>query len=607
MKLIKQTSYQDCGIACLAMLINHFYNYEIDLHQIKLHLNMEDEELSFYDLIDLSSLFYLKAEGFKIDFDLEEMITKTPFLAQVVNEEGMLHFVIVSELKNNNFIIFDPSKSNKIKLNKQQFLKIFSGYVLIFKANKIKFKNEFNFKISSLKRIISFEIISYILVSLLTTVLFMIDTQFLKLYANSLMNEKQDWFLYLLLLVILIINIIFKSVNNYILRKNYEKKLLINLDEFLDIVSKSNNKELFYLYQDIKWVTKFENYKLVLCLCSLISELLNLVFIFFAIKELFFVILIGDLIYIFFNYFITKFKSNEYGNSDRQWFIMLNNLENIKNEGNEKVTYLNLKKEITSEQSFEINSNFLEIWDKVSLILIYIVCWSLIKEKTLDFSMFFILLLLKNFSRINVYSIGQTLLLFKKYKIAFINYERVNLKSKLIPLKDSINNISIKKISKSETSKINLGINILEQKLELGILNKTHKDFDYDVFFNNINIENLEDISLREHINYLKNYKVKFGTIYQNIALVSNLKVNIFKLNVVINLIEKYSINISKLIKPESCTQVEKEIIKLLSIFYLEKKVILVKNNFEIITFDEIKAILKEFTKLNNDKFVILS
>ncbi|WP_028124231.1 hypothetical protein [Mesoplasma melaleucae] len=72
-------------------------------------------------------------------------------------------------------------------------------------------------------------------------------------------------------------------------------------------------------------------------------------------------------------------------------------------------------------------------------------------------------------------------------------------------------------------------------------------------------------------------------------------------------MLEKYNINITKLIKPESNTQIEKEIIKLLWIFFINKKVIMIKNNFQILNINEITSILNIFAKLNNDKFVILS
>lgn len=252
MKLVKQTSYQDCGVACIAMMINHFYKYEIDLQQVKNYLSIHDDELSFYDVIDLASNFYLKGDAFKVEQDFLELKNKVPFLAQVINSDGLLHFVIVESILQNNLIVFDPSKEKKIKQNISEFLKCFNSNVIIFKSNIKSFNKDFKFNFKKFLNIFNFDFILYLLINLVSTLLFILDTQFLKMFSNSLSEQTQDFLIYLFPLIILLFNMLFKNISINILNKNYKKRKHFLLKKFLNLIESTNSEDLFYLYQEIK-------------------------------------------------------------------------------------------------------------------------------------------------------------------------------------------------------------------------------------------------------------------------------------------------------------------------------------------------------------------
>lgn len=220
--------------------------------------------------------------------------------------------------------------------------------------------------------------------------------------------------------------------------------------------------------------------------------------------------------------------------------------------------------------------------------------------------MFFIVLLLKSFNKINVFNLGQTITWLSKYKAILIKFDKMFLKINEISLNQEINEIKICLVE-GKTWIFKPGLNIIDSNIDLGNINKTKNDAEIEVYLNNKNVSRLKDSSIREQIYYLNDFKIKFRTIYQNIAVSDFASINIFSLNEVKNLMGKYKINIAKLIKSESNTQIEKEIIKVLSFFYINKKVIMIKNNFQILNIAEISSILNIFANLNNDKFVILS
>ncbi|AVN62303.1 hypothetical protein CG001_01400 [Mesoplasma coleopterae] len=605
LKIVRQTSYQDCGVACIAMMINHFYKYEIDLQQVKNYLSIHDDELSFYDIIDLASNFYLKGDAFKVDQDFLELKNKVPFLAQVVNPDGLLHFVIVERILQNDLIIFDPSKEKKIKQGLPEFLKSFNDNVIIFKSNIKEFNKDFKFNFKKFLNIFNFDFILYLIINLISTILFILDTQFLKMFSNSLSEKTQDFLIYLFPLIILLFNILFKNISIHIININYKKRKYSLLKKFSNLIETTNSEDLFYLYQEIKWVCQYENYSLKSSVSSLISEMVSLIFIYFIIKELFLIILISDIIYIFVNICINNFVKKDNLSSDKEWFNFLSNIQHIKNICAEYDVLNELIKLEEKDKLANSTLNWIEVWDKVGLILIYIISWSLLKNGNLEFSFFFIILLFKNFSRVNIFNLGQTIIWIKKYKIAIIKFEKIFIENNYINFNEDIKNIEIS--NTEEKIKLIKGLNIINSKIDLGNINKTKNDTNVNVYINNKNISNLKTSDLRKHIYYSKNFQIKFGTIFQNITSSNNQGINIFTIKEINDLLNKYSIKITKLVKPETNTQLEKEIIKLLNVFYINKKVILIKNDFQIISFDEIKSILAIFTKLSNDKFLILS
>nr|AVN62972.1 hypothetical protein CG000_01475 [Mesoplasma coleopterae] len=605
LKIVRQTSYQDCGVACIAMMINHFYKYEIDLQQVKNYLSIHDDELSFYDIIDLASNFYLKGDAFKVDQDFLELKNKVPFLAQVVNPDGLLHFVIVERILQNDLIIFDPSKEKKIKQGLPEFLKSFNDNVIIFKSNIKEFNKDFKFDFKKFLNIFNFDFILYLIINLISTILFILDTQFLKMFSNSLSEKTQDFLIYLFPLIILLFNILFKNISIHIININYKKRKYSLLKKFSNLIETTNSEDLFYLYQEIKWVCQYENYSLKSSVSSLISEMVSLIFIYFIIKELFLIILISDIIYIFVNICINNFVKKDNLSSDKEWFNFLSNIQHIKNICAEYDVLNELIKLEEKDKLANSTLNWIEVWDKVGLILIYIISWSLLKNGNLEFSFFFIILLFKNFSRVNIFNLGQTIIWIKKYKIAIIKFEKIFIENNYINFNEDIKNIEIS--NTEEKIKLIKGLNIINSKIDLGNINKTKNDTNVNVYINNKNISNLKTSDLRKHIYYSKNFQIKFGTIFQNITSSNNQGINIFTIKEINDLLNKYSIKITKLVKPETNTQLEKEIIKLLNVFYINKKVILIKNDFQIISFDEIKSILAIFTKLSNDKFLILS
>ena len=110
------------------MLIDHFQHQKISFYEIKEKLDsIQNQELSFFDLIQLGKKYNLNGEGFHCE---PEMLTANahhcPLILNVSNEYGANHYVVLQKVEKNYFFINDPSKNHQvIKLSLQELKKFF--------------------------------------------------------------------------------------------------------------------------------------------------------------------------------------------------------------------------------------------------------------------------------------------------------------------------------------------------------------------------------------------------------------------------------------------------------------------------------------------------
>lgn len=398
MKLIKQKTYKDCGIACVGMLIHHYFNYEIDLDQIKYQLNLNDEQLSFLDIMDIAKHFKLTGDAFVVENDFEELQNKTPFIAQIINEENILHFVVVEKITNHKVVFLDPSLNAKKTISILSFLSFFQNNVLIFKANKKAFIQDFKVSFHSMKSIINIEALFYIWISLILSVLMILETRIIRFYSASLANEKQQVVFYILFSLIFLFNLICKKLSNIFLYKSYNNKVKRNLNKFIDYCSNFSKPNLYGFYMQIIWLEKFEQLTLLVLVSTIVTDIIALCYIWFISQQIFLIFLIISLFVLFVIFVNNKFEKHRLKETENKWFNYLSNLNNYKNSGQELLISKELVKscDMKNVPSFETTIDAIE---KFLFLIVYYFSWNLIKTKELEFNSFFTILLLKSFNK----------------------------------------------------------------------------------------------------------------------------------------------------------------------------------------------------------------
>lgn len=147
MKIIKQHDERDCGAACLSMIASH-YGLKYPISKYRELTKTDQNGANLYGLCDAAQKIGFKAEA--LSGNIEELLEsinkgeiKFPFIAHIITEDYMQHFVVVLNIKNNKFIIADPAK-NKIKYTVEQFAELWNGYIVTFEKTECFKKGNYN-------------------------------------------------------------------------------------------------------------------------------------------------------------------------------------------------------------------------------------------------------------------------------------------------------------------------------------------------------------------------------------------------------------------------------------------------------------------------------
>lgn len=238
--------------------------------------------------------------------------------------------------------------------------------------------------------------------------------------------------------------------------------------------------------------------------------------------------------------------------------------------------------------------------------MIYYISWDLLKFNYIEFSILLIIVLFKAIHTNDLKKLVYFLQNFNKYKQLLIKFNNFKLANNYIEL-EQINNIQIRNLLTNLNINLDQKINYLSNEYDLKTFIKTKNSKDHIlILINKINLKDISTFSLNKHFIYLDNLEIKYSTILQNI-IINQSDLNIFTHKIIKDLINKYQINLTKIINLETITKLETEFIKLLRIFYLDHRYLLFNDNFEIINKTDISLVLKLFTSYSNSSLIITS
>lgn len=135
MRVVRQHDQRDCGAACLSMIAAH-YGLKLPISRCRELTKTDKSGTNLYGLVSGAEKIGLKAEGLSGSPDeLLEGISggeiTFPFIAHIVSEDAMLHYVVVYGLKRGKFLIADPGKG-KCRVALAPFFSRWTGYLVTF-------------------------------------------------------------------------------------------------------------------------------------------------------------------------------------------------------------------------------------------------------------------------------------------------------------------------------------------------------------------------------------------------------------------------------------------------------------------------------------------
>lgn len=129
--IVKQHDLTDCGPACLSSIIMHYHGY-VPIEVLRLKCKTNETGTSASNLISAAGEFNLAGYGAKAE-SIEKIDQKMlPCIAHVKLSNGLFHFVVIYEIKNNYLIVMDPAVG-KVKMTKEKFSNIFMGVLIVFR------------------------------------------------------------------------------------------------------------------------------------------------------------------------------------------------------------------------------------------------------------------------------------------------------------------------------------------------------------------------------------------------------------------------------------------------------------------------------------------
>jgi ABC-type bacteriocin/lantibiotic exporter with double-glycine peptidase domain len=146
---VKQHDLKDCGPACLASICSH-YKRHIPIARLRQIVKTDKSGTSLLGMVKGAELLNFKSKGVKVEKD---DLTKLPlpFIAHIVVENNLEHYVVVYHTSNAKVKIMDPRFGKIITQNIEEFIESWTSYaMLLMPSDEFIQKDE---RISLIKRL----------------------------------------------------------------------------------------------------------------------------------------------------------------------------------------------------------------------------------------------------------------------------------------------------------------------------------------------------------------------------------------------------------------------------------------------------------------------
>ena len=488
-KPIRQHDFKDCGICCMEWIINYYGGY-IPLEKLREDTFTDSNGTSAYHIIKAFQKWGFDSLGVLVD-DLKNSKCQLPLIAHLRLGNGLEHFVVVKEIKDDTIYLMDPS-SGHTKMSLSKFREIFTGNVIMaIPLTKVICLD----KGLSLGKMFSqiivkekFLFVKIIVTSLLWTFISIVCSYYLKL-GNNFLNQDSN-ILKFLIITFGILTII--KVSSLYIREYYENHLANLVDVYiypeffhhlfnlpLKSIKSRSSGEIITRVGELANIKMLFSDIFVGCFLDSIMLITSTVILYIFNSKLFLIFFIILVVYSFFGYFTSqiiyhKVLENINYNTDfnHQVIENINMLESTKN--------LNLVNKMLSKIEYSLAKLLLSNYNCNSFFNLI----NLGKDLILDFGIFIL----------NSYGLWLSL----KGNINLIDLFTFNiiLNYAITPVKNVIDILPKWNYIKASFNKITDFINIEEEKITNDTFNLKG-----DIVFEDVSYSYNDYDNILEHAN----------------------------------------------------------------------------------------------------------
>ncbi len=225
MKIVKQNDLRDCGVASLLSIIRH-YGGNVPIERLRIDTHTDKDGTTAFNLIETAKKYGFDACGKKIDNLSSNLVY--PIIAHL-NTNGLLHFVVVYEVKKNKVVVMDPA-IGKVIYYMDDFLNKWTGVILEFyPKDKILYLKKDNKLLDLIMVFVKDNkklLFMLFMINILFVLFSIINSFFFKVGINNLENNLK------LIVILFFIILVFKCILQF-LRAYYENYINMHLETSL--------------------------------------------------------------------------------------------------------------------------------------------------------------------------------------------------------------------------------------------------------------------------------------------------------------------------------------------------------------------------------------
>lgn len=244
-KIVKQHDIKDCGAACLSMICRH-YKLKLPMARFRELIKVDNNGANIYGLVDGAEKLGLKATALQGNADefidsIQKKEFPFPFIARVIIDEILEHYVVIYKITNKYIYVADPS-SGKKKYKYDEFFNIWTGHIVTFeKTANFKEANECKGTFTRFLKLVTNQkklLVAVFFISLIISLISVLGAFIFQIIIDGIETQQPDGFLGMTLgqiCIAIIILYLFQMLINIlrgyflsVLSKNVDLPLMLN-------------------------------------------------------------------------------------------------------------------------------------------------------------------------------------------------------------------------------------------------------------------------------------------------------------------------------------------------------------------------------------------